>query len=418
MDGQSIGLIISMAVLVLLSGFFSASETAFSSLNRIRIKNLAENGSRSAKRVLRLSEDYDKLLSTILVGNNIVNISLASIGTIFFVNMLKLTGGATVSTVVITVVVLIFGEVTPKSIAKDHAEGYALATSSVLQLLIWIFTPVNFLFSLWKKLISKIFKTSEEKGMTGDELLTIVDEACEDGSLDEQESELIRSAIEFDQREVVDIFTPRVDVVAVEYNSTKEDIQKVFFDSDYSRLPVYKESVDNIVGIINEKDFHKQVLFGKKSAKSIIKPVAFIPESMKIDDLLRELQKTKIHMAVVLDEYGGTAGIVTLEDVLEELVGEIWDEHDEVVEEVKEYKDGRQRILCSMALDEFLEHFGIEDDCDASTVSGWVMEHLDKIPDKGDKFEYSGLAVSVTKVDQRRAEEIVIKILEKPEEEE
>lgn len=416
MDGQSIGLIISMAVLVLLSAFFSASETAFSSLNRIRIKNLAENGNKAAKRVLKLSEDYDKLLSTILVGNNVVNISLSSIGTILFVNILKISGGAAISTAVITVAVLIFGEISPKSLAKEHAEGYALSTASILQLLVWIFTPINYVFGFWKKLLSKVFKTRQEKGVTGDELLTIVDEACEDGSLDEAESELIRSAIEFDQREVVAIFTPRVDIEGVEYNSSKEDIQKVFFDSEYSRLPIYKDSLDNIVGIINEKDFHKHVLFGKKSVKNIIKPVIFIPESMKIDDLLRELQKSKIHMAVVLDEYGGTEGIVTLEDILEELVGEIWDEHDEVVEEIKVYKDGRYRVLCSMALEEMLEYFDITDPSDATTVSGWVMEHLDKIPEKGDKFEYEGLAITVSKVDQRRAEEITIKRLD-PEEE-
>ncbi|MGN1081084.1 MAG: CNNM domain-containing protein, partial [Acutalibacteraceae bacterium] len=221
MDGHSIGLIISMAVLVVFSGFFSASETAFSSLNRIRVKNLADQGSKAAKRVLKLCENYDRLLSTVLVGNNIVNITLTAISTVFFVNVLKLSAGATISTVVITVVVLIFGEVSPKSIAKDHAEGYAMATAPLISFLCVIFTPINFLFTLWKKLLSKIFKISEESGMTEDELLTIVDEAQQGGSLDADESELIRSAIEFDEREVVEIFTPRVDIEGVECGAKK-----------------------------------------------------------------------------------------------------------------------------------------------------------------------------------------------------
>lgn len=292
-----------------------------------------------------------------------------------------------------------------------------MATAPLISFLCVIFTPINFLFTLWKKLLSKIFKISEESGMTEDELLTIVDEAQQGGSLDADESELIRSAIEFDEREVVDIFTPRVDIEGVECGAKKEEIQRVFFDSEYSRLPVYKDSLDNIIGIINEKDFHNYVLFGKKSVKSIIKPVTYVPETMKIDDLLRELQKSKTHMAVVLDEYGGTEGIVTMEDILEELVGEIWDEHDVVVEDVKLLKDGRYRVLCSMSLDEMTEFFSISDDSDSATVGGWVMQHLDKIPEKGDKFEYENLSVTVTKVDQRHAEEIKIKVLPKDDEE-
>ena len=410
---------------VLFSGYFSATETAFSSLNRIRVKNLAEKGDKKAKLVLDLLENFDSLLSTILIGNNIVNIACASVATLLFVKLLGEEQGPSVATIVITIVVLIFGEVTPKSIAKENPEKFAMFAAPFLNVLMIILTPFNFLFIQWKKLISKIFHTENDYSITEEELLTIVEEAEQEGRIDEQESSLIRSAIEFSEQEAIDILTPRIDIVGVSHDATKEEIAQVFEETNYSRLPVYKEPIDHIIGILYQKDFYN-LDDEETSFEHIIRPAMFITESKKIGELLQELQQKKSHIAIVLDEYGGTTGIVTLEDILEELVGEIWDEHDEVINEIEKISDTEYIVHGSTNLEDLFEvlDMGMKineevEEMEVVTVSGWVMEEvLERIPSKGDVGTWQNLKVTVLEMDENRVEKIKLVILEKTEENE
>ena len=405
MESDSISLIIIIACIVM-SAYFSATETAFSSLNRIRVKNMADKGNRRARLVMELSENYDSLLSTILIGNNIVNIASASLATVLFVKLLGDEAGPSVSTLVTTVVVLIFGEISPKSIAKESPEKFAMFSAPILNVLKIVLTPFNFLFGQWKKLLSMIFKGDGDRSITEEELLTIVEEAEEEGGIDEQESELIRSAIEFSELEAEDILTPRIDVTGVSRKNSKEEIAEIFSETGYSRLPVYEESIDHIIGIISQKDFHNKVYHTEAEVASIIRPVLFIAKNKKIDKLLKELQQKKSHMAVVVDEFGGTVGIVTLEDILEELVGDIWDEHDDVVQEIEKINEWEYLVLGNTNLEKLFELLEKEIESEVVTVSGWVMNMLGRIPEKGDVFTYENLQVSVLKMDGKRVEKI------------
>lgn len=402
---DSTPLIIIMVILVAMSAFFSATETAFSSCNRIRLKNMANGGKKMAKMALHLCENYDTVLSTILVGNNIVNIACTSISTVVFTSYLG-DVGVTVSTIVMTIVVLIFGEISPKSIAKEKAESFAILTAPVLQFFVWILTPINFLFKLWKMLLTKVFHLHRNDTFTEEELITIVDEVQSDGVFDQHEGELIRSAIEFNDLDVEDILVPRVDVIAVEKNSSIQEISDTFREHGYSRMPVYEDDIDHIIGLIHEKDFIRCMADNAPDISGIIKTATIVIKGMKISKLLRLLQYNKTHLAVVVDEFGGTVGIVTLEDILEELVGEIWDEYDEVTEEFVKHPDGSYTISCNANLDKMLELFAIEQEYESATVNGWVMEELGKIPETGDTFSCHNLDVSVTKAEFRRAIEI------------
>jgi len=403
-----------LVVLVVCSAFFSATETAFTSLNRIRLKAKADGGDLRAARTLALAERYDDLISTVLVGNNIVNIAAASLATVLFVQGLKLANGAVLSTVVMTVVVLIFGEVSPKTMAKEAAESFAMFATPLIRVLMVVFKPVNLLLALIQKAMKRFIHSGDE-GITEEELVTMVEQAETEGGLDEHESELIRSAIEFGDMEVQEILTPRVDIVAVEDTDSMEDVAKAFAESGYSRLPVYHEDIDDIVGVIHEKDFHAARYRGMEEVTSLVSPVLYTTGNTKISDLLRILQKKKAHMVVVVDEYGGTEGLCTLEDIVEELVGEIWDEHDEVIEEFKKQPDGSYLISCNAALTDLYDLFALKGECEANTVSGWVMEQVGRIPEEGDRFTSDGLDVTVTKVDHRRVLEIRVVVL--PEEE-
>lgn len=410
MDGDSIPSIIAIVILIALSAYFSATETAFSTMNRVRLKSLIKSGNKKAGLALRLADNYDKLLSTILVGNNIVNIATASISTLLFVNLYG-PYGATISTIVITVVVLIFGEITPKGLAKESPEKFAMFASPFINALVVILTPINFIFTQWKKLLNKLFRSPVGKGMTEEELLTIVEEAEQDGAINEDESELIHSVIDFTDLKVRDIITPRVDIVGVDKNAGRDEIIRAFSSTGFSRLPVYDEDCDHIIGILNQKDFFNLVMAGDYAgAAATMKPPLFIPPAAKISGLLKDLQKAKVHMAVVLDEYGGTLGIVTMEDILEELVGEIWDEHDEVVEDFMEVEDNTYRINCGAELDKLFDYLSITGDTGATTVSGWIMERLEKIPEPGDSFRYGSVTVIVEKVEDNRVMEAVINV--------
>lgn len=413
MNPENIRNIIALAVLILMSGYFSATETAFLSCNKTRLRTMAEKGNKRAALVNRLNENYDRLLSTILIGNNIVNLTAASIGTVLFV---RLYGdiGATISTAVMTVLVLIFGEITPKNVAKDCPEKFAMFSAPIIRVLIWIFTPLNFLFGLWKKLVSKVLHLESDSRMSQEELLMLVEEVREGGTIDSEEGDLLKNAIEFNDMRAEDILTHRVDLEAVDIESTKEEIAEVFTQSKFARLPVYEDSIDNIIGILNMKDFYDGTGITAKSIRDIMTKPLFVLKSEKIDELLKLLQETKSQMAVILDEYGGTLGIVTLEDILEELVGEIWDEHDEVTEEYVPIGENRWRVDCSVNLDDFCDFFGIETDSTTISLGGWVMEQLGKVPEAGDSFEFECLSVSVVETDGQRV--TFIDVEKKPEE--
>lgn len=416
--------ILIMAVLLLFSAFFSATETAFSSLNKTRIKTLAEKGNKRADSVLKLSDKYDSLLSTILIGNNIVNITLSSICTLFFLNLFAEHGfggenaGTTLSTVVSTVAVLIFGEITPKSIAKESPEKFAMLVAPVVSVLIIVFKPLSWFFGLIKLLFSKLFKNGDDRKMTQDELLTLVDEVEQEGGIDSSESELLRSAIEFTDREASDILTPRISVEAISDELSNDEIAARFNESGYSRLPVYSGSIDSIVGIIHQKDFYSTVYGTERSIKTIMKKPVYIPLSMKISDILNLLQKNKSHIAVVVDEYGGTMGIITMEDILEELVGEIWDEHDEVVEDFVQIDESTYKVLCTMDLDKLFKFFGIDDESDSATVGGWVLEKFGYFPKDGEEFDFENITVRILDADDQRVNEITVTVHEKTEDEE
>ncbi len=406
--------ILAIAVLILFSAYFSATETAFSSLNKTRLKTMVEKGNRRAKLANRLHDDYDKLISTILIGNNIVNIATASLGTVLFV---RLCGdmGATISTAVITVLVLIFGEITPKSIAKDCPEQFAMFASPFIRLLCLLFTPLNFLFSLWKKMVAKLFKIKSDAKMSQEELLMLVDEVEQDGSIDEEEGSLLRNAIEFPELRAEDILTHRVDLEAVSIEADKEEVAKVFTETKFSRLPVYEDSIDNIVGVIHQKDFYEGSGLSAKSLTELMTSPIFVLKSEKLNELLRLLQENKSHVAVVLDEYGGTLGIVTLEDILEELVGEIWDEHDEVTEEYRQISENKWLVDGSVTLDDFGSRFEIEPESESVSLGGWVMECFGRVPEEGETYSYRNLIVKVTALDGQRITEIEVELLSKGE---
>ncbi len=408
MQGDTITLII-IILCVVMSAYFSATETAFSSLNRIRIKNMADKGNKRAALVAKLSDQYDSMLSTILIGNNIVNIGCSSLATVLCLKWLGEDMGPSISTIATTVVVLIFGEISPKSIAKESPEKFAMFSAPILKVLMVILTPFNYLFGLWKKLLSKIIKSDEDRGITEEEILTIVEEATQEGGIDEEEGSLIRSAIEFRELEAVDILTPRIDVEGVEIHATKEQIAEVFTETGYSRLPVYEDSIDHIVGIIYHKDFHNYVYHTEQEISSIIRPVRFITKTRKISDLLKELQQEKSHIAVVLDEFGGTVGIVTMEDILEEIVGEIWDEHDEIVQAFEKVSEDEYLVLGGANIEKLFEELEIEDEVEVVTVSGWVMNLLERIPKENDKVTYGNWEITVLEMNGKRVEKASIK---------
>ena len=407
-----------LVALVALSAYFSATETAFTSLNRIRLKTRADDGDKRAARTLALAADFDRLLSTLLIGNNIVNNVATTIGAVLFIQLIGPGKGPTVSATVLTVVILIFGEVTPKSLAKERPEAWAIVATPLLRVMAVLLTPVNFLFTQWKKLLRVLLRHQDDDGITEEELMGMVDQAETEGSLDQHESDLIRNAIEFNDMEVSEILTPRVDLEALADTATMEEAAAMYADSGFSRLPIYHDSIDNIIGVLHEKDFYAAYCRGVKRLSELRSSVLYTTEITRISDLLRQLQQNKVHMAVV-DEYGGTQGIVTMEDIMEELVGEIWDEHDEVIEEFRKQSDGSYLVACSADLDDLYDLFDMKpsEEYDASTVSGWVMEEIGRVPDVGDRFQADGLDVCVTRVEHRRVMEIRVRPLP-PEKEE
>lgn len=422
MDDHSIWMIAVIACLVVLSAYFSATETAFTSVNRIKIKNMAADGDERAERVLALTDQYDKVLSTILVGNNIVNITMTAMATVLFVSAYG-SRGATISTIVMTLVVLIFGEISPKSLAKEGAEGFSKFSAPILRFFMVLLTPITFVFSGWKKLLNKIFKVGGAHNFSEDELLTMVEEAETEGSLEQEQSELIQNAIEFNDLEAEEVMTPRVDIEAIDLDTTEDDIADVFKTTGFSRLPVYEGDMDSVQGVLNQKDFYNYVYGNGHTVSDFVKPVVFVAGSMKIASLLRKLQAMKTHMAIVVDEYGGTEGLVTMEDIIEELVGEIYDEHDAIMsQEVTELQNGSYRVMAGASISKIFDYFDVHEEIDANTVNGWVALCLDKLPEKGDTFETvidkKVFAGRVTKATDKKALEINLRVTDAPDQEE
>ena len=424
MGSHSIWSVIAIVVLVIMSAYFSATETAFTSLNRIRVKNMAGEGNKKAKLVMKLSDEYDKLLSAILIGNNIVNIAMTAIATVLFVGIYGAYVGATAATVVITIVVLIFGEITPKNVAKEKPEKFAMFSARIIHFFMILLTPLIVIFSGWKKLISKLFKLDYDNVITEEELITIVEEAETEGGIGEEQSELIQNAIEFNDLDAWDVLTPRVDLVAIDVSTPEKEIAELFRKTGFSRLPVYEDEIDNILGVLNQKDFHNEIYGTKKKVSEYIKQVVFVAGTIKISVLLKKMQQVKTHIAVVVDEYGGTEGIVTMEDIIEELVGENYDEHDiQASQDIIQLRDGSYRVLGSANIDKVLDFFDEEDDdIDATTVNGFIVSELDNLPRAGDMFTYETAGkifhVRVTKADEKKALEANFIIEEKPQEEE
>ena len=390
-------------------------ETAFSTVNKIRLKHQAANGSKKAERALKIAENFDKALTTILVGNNIVNILSSALGTVIFTELFGAAGVA-VATAVMTILVLIFGEIMPKSFAKQHAESCALAFSGLLGTIMWVLTPISAIFAFLQRAMAKLSKGEDAPNFTEDELKYIINEIEDPGVLEEQESELVKSALEFDETTIEQILVPRVKVVAVERNDDPDEIMEIFIRDRYTRLPVYDKSIDNIVGLINEKDFFKLKFHseGKPiTIEDIIQKALYVSEMKLISEVLYEMQRTKIHMAIVKDQYGGTSGIVTMEDIIEELVGEIYDETDEVVDNVVEVAKDMYEIQADLSINDMLEELELPDnliETDSNTVGGWVMELFGRIPEEG-ATETSGMfTVTILESDEQSVSKVGIKL--------
>lgn len=413
---------IAIAVLLVMSALFSSMETAFSSVNKIRLKHEASNGNKKAERALNIAENFDKALTSILVGNNIVNILSSSLGTVVFTDLFG-TAGVAIATAVMTVLVLTFGEIIPKSFAKQNAEKCALAFAGILNAIMIVLTPISSIFAYLQKGLARISKPDDSPNFTEDELKYIIEEIEDQGVLEEQESDLVRSALEFDDITVEQILVPRVKVVAVERNEDIDAIKEIFIRDRYTRLPVYEETVDNIVGLINEKDFFALVTRSEgapSGIESIIQKALYVSEMKLISEVLYEMQRSKIHMAIVKDQYGGTSGIVTMEDIIEELVGEIYDENDEVIDSVVEVAEHTYDIQADTSISDMLEKLELPDDLietDSNSVGGWVMELFGRIPETGDTITTGIFTVTILEADEQSVSKVGIK-LDVPEEKE
>lgn len=396
-DGSPLTITI-MIILVALSAFFSASETAYTSFNRAKMKTYAAEGNKRAAAALKLSDNYDKLLSTILVGNNIVNISLSSIATIFFIDCFKghptlASAAAGISTAVVTVVVLIFGEISPKSIAKEHAEGLAMAIARILRILTIILIPINFIFMIWKKLLSKVFKAKNVDTVTEGELLTLVDEAHEDGSIDEYNKELIENIFDFDDLTAGEIATHRTELTLLDYSDDMDEWENVIINSRFSRYPICGENVDDIIGILDARSYLRLEDKSRENVmNTVVSPAYFVPEAVKTDVLFKNMREHKESMAIVLDEYGGLFGIVTMTDLVECLVGEFTqpDSDEEEIAMIETISEDSWRIAGAAAIAEVEEAIGVKfDDSDSDTLSGFLLGLYGSVPEDGASFELS-----------------------------
>ncbi len=409
-----------IVVLIAMSSFCSCSETVYSCASAVRLKLWADEGNKKAKRALKIVNNYDKALTAILIMNNIVNLSCSALATVLFLNISP-NYGAAISTGVITLLVLTFGEIIPKCFGKEKCDKLALSISGILNGMIIILTPLVYLFLGIKKIALKIFSIKgDDPTVTEDELKYIVEEIEEQGILEKQESEMVRSVLEFDETTVVEVLTPRVDVIALNINDDHNKIMKVIREHRFSRIPVYEDTIDHIVGILHTWDYLDTVASGKKAKlRELISPAQFIFQTQNLSSVLSEFRRRRLHIAVVTDEYGGTLGIVTMEDLLEEIVGEIWDEDEEVETEIQKIGEREWCVDGDTELDDMYELFDMtrnEDDSEFVTVGGFVSETLESIPKKGDSFEFRGLHITVDSVKNQRIGTVTIKLLEEKQE--
>lgn len=414
MDSDSLPTILLLILLTMMSAYFSSSETAFTSVNHIRLRTEAKKGDQRAERALRLAEDFSNLLSTILVGNNIVNIAASAIATILFLSAFP-TYGATISTIVMTVTVLIFGEITPKALAKQNPEKIAKLFAPSLLFLMKLLKPINWIFAKWNAYLAERLQPEEAGGVTEEELLSIVSEAESGGNIEDYEHELIRSAIAFNDITVKSILTPRMDVVAAEQDASVEEVQCLFETHEYSRILLYDDTIDNVIGMLHERDFNRYRRQKEQGNTDLTladmsKEALFVPPMYRLSRLLKSMQQKRIHMAVITDEYGGTMGIVTMEDILEELVGDIWDETDEVEEELIHLPDGKYVAKGHVALEKIFQLFDMEgaESYTSNTISGFLTEWTGHFPQEGDSLTFQGLDMDVVKVNGTRIEEVHI----------
>lgn len=404
---------VSILILIILSAFFSSVETAFSTVNTIRLKHDAQNGSKKAKDALYITENYDKALTTVLIGNNIVNISCSSIATVLCINLFG-DMGAAISTGAVTLLVLTFGEIMPKCIAKERADSYCLFTAKALRILMTVFTPIVFIFIKMKSAaLKRMHKNEKTPSVTEDELKYIIESIEEEGVLEQQERELVQSALDFDEKTVQEVLTPRVDITAIEVNDDVRDIAKLILSERYSRIPVYKDTLDNVIGILHTRDFLEAIVNGETpNIQELIQPAYFIYKTKKLSKVLTDFKHKKLNIAIVSDEYGGTVGIVTMEDLLEEIVGEIWDEDEEIEHMYKELSDGSYEISGDMDIDEMLELFALDPktiQSESVSVGGWVLEMLGSIPNEGDSFQFDSLFITVAEVSEQRITRLIMK---------
>ena len=435
--GVSIWLYVACLFLIICSAYFSASETAFSTVNHIRLKSLADNKVRGARKAIYITERYDKTLSTILIGNNLVNISLTTIAATIFGQLIANASLANVlNTIIMTLIVLTFGEILPKTLAKAEPMKFALATSGFMYLIMKLFTPLSWVFLKMQVFASnkaKSVSAESEPTVTENELESIIDTMEEEGVIDKNNAEIIQGVLEIQSKTAYDIMTPRVDVSAINYTESVKNVQDMFIQTMYSRLPVYDETIDKIIGVLNQKDFFKAMLSGEKIyIKKIMSDPLFINENMKVDDIIRTMQSTKKHMVIVLDEHGGTSGIVCMEDAIEEMVGEIYDEHDAVDE--KEYcekkNDNEYIVDPDMDLKDLFDMLEIEHlpDTDYTSVGGFLFELTEELPvqDKVVVYktvdervvngEYCSILVEIhftlSKVEDNRIKEILVTVVD------
>ena len=408
MDDDGISQVAALIITLLISAYFSASETAFLNYNTSRMKNLASNNKKAAL-VLRLEDNYDNLMSTVLIFNNIANIAAASLA-IFIFSKMFVNNGIVFSTLIAILLILILGELFPKGLADIYPDKTAMILAPSMKYFVFICTPINSFLSMLKKMIYKLIKAEELPSITEDELRTMLDEVESEGVINKNETDLIRSAIEFNETVAEDIYTPRIDIVGIEENESLESIKEKFILSGYSRLPVFQGDIDNIMGVLHEKDFYQALSRKEKEIKRLISKTIFITPNKKISELLKELQLSKAHMAVVIDEYGGTEGIVTMEDIIEELVGEIWDEHDEVIEWFRKIGEDKYLVSCNADIDDMFDLFEIEvdEELDVTTVNGFITMLFEGIPQEGGKIVYKDLDITVTRAEAKKVLEIQV----------
>lgn len=401
-------------LLILVSSFCSCAETAFSCASTIRLKRWADEGNKKAKRALKIAEDFDKTLTAILILNNIVNLGCSALATVLCIELFG-DYGAAVATGGTTLLVLTFGEIIPKCFGKEKADRIAVAFALPLKIIIIILIPFIHLFIYVKKFALFVFRIkSDESVVTEDELKYIVESIEEQGVLEQQESEMVRSVLDFDETSVEEILTPRVDVTGIDIDSTTEEILSTIKTQRYSRIPVYEESIDNIVGILHTWDYLEAIASGKKPVlKNLITPPYFIFKTQNLSSVLSEFRRKKLHIAIVTDEYGGTLGIVTMEDLLEEIVGEIWDEDEEIENNCQKLYENCYRVSGDMELSELFRLFDIrvtDEETDSNTVGGFIFESLGAIAKSGDSFFYRGLKITVESVTDRRVDYATVKL--------